>query len=90
MEFEGTSQLIARSGYSKASGFEIYLEGFQYGKKLWDLIWNTGKKHDLRPGCPNLIDRIEAGLLSYGNEMTNQTSPLETGLKKYCQITLKK
>ncbi len=85
-EFEGTSQIIARSGYSKVSGFEIYLEGFEYGEKLWDLIWNAGKKYNLSPGCPNLIDRIEAGLLSFGNEMTNQTTPLETGLEKYCQV----
>ena len=77
-EFEGTSQVIARSGYSQSSGFEIYLKGFEHGKKLWDVIWNAGKKYNISPGCPNLIDRIEAGLLSFGNEMTNQTSPLET------------
>ena len=85
-EFEGTSQVIARSGYSQSSGFEIYLKGFEHGKKLWDVIWNAGKKYNISPGCPNLIDRIEAGLLSFGNEMTNQTSPLETGLEKYCHL----
>lgn len=84
--FDGVEQVIARSGYSKNSGFEIYLEGYEFGEKLWDVIWNVGQKYNIAPGCPNLIDRIEAGLLSYGNEMTNETSPLEIGLEKYCRF----
>ena len=63
-EFEGTKQIIARSGYSKQDGFEIYLKGFSLGKKLWETIWEAGKDFNISPGCPNLIDRIEGGLLS--------------------------
>ena len=36
------------------------------------------------PGCPNLIDRIEAGLMSYGNDFTKENNPLECNLDKYC------
>ena len=38
------------------------------------------------PGCPNLIERIEGGLFSYGNEMTRETNPLEFGLSKFCTL----
>ena len=38
------------------------------------------------PSCPNLIERIEGGLLSYGNEMTRDNNPLECNLDKYCQL----
>ena len=69
-DFEGTKQLIARSGYSKQGGFEIYLNGSAYGSLLWEKIWNAGIKHNIRAGSPNIIERIEGGLLSYGNEMT--------------------
>ena len=84
IQFEGSTQIIARSGYSKQDGFEIYLQGFDLGERLWELLWKTGKKYNIAPGCPNLIDRIEAGLLSYGNEITLDTSPLEVGMEGFC------
>ena len=83
-EFEGTKQIIARSGYSKQDGFEIYLKGFGLGKKLWETIWEAGKDFNISPGCPNLIDRIEGGLLSYGNEFTLENNPIECGFDNYC------
>ena len=84
IQFEGSTQIIARSGYSKQDGFEIYLQGFDLGERLWELLWEKGKKYNIAPGCPNLIDRIEAGLLSYGNEITLETSPLEVGMEGFC------
>lgn len=86
IEFEGTRQLIARSGYSKQGGFEIYLNGGHLGEKLWDIIWDAGQAFNIRPGCPNLIERIEGGLLSYGNEFTRENNPLEAGLGEYCKL----
>lgn len=82
----GTRQLIARSGYSRQGGFEIYLNGASLGGPLWDKIWQAGQSYNISPGCPNLIERIEGGLLSYGNEMTSETNPLEIGLGKYCSL----
>ncbi|MDC0045324.1 dimethylsulfoniopropionate demethylase [Pelagibacteraceae bacterium] len=84
-DFLGTKQLIARSGYSKQDGFEVYLKGFNLGSKLWDTIWSAGKAYNISPGCPNLIDRIEAGLLSYGNEFTLDDNPFECGFDAYCK-----
>jgi len=86
IEFEGTQQLIARSGYSRQGGFEIYLQGGQLGGALWDTIWEAGQAFNIKPGCPNLIERIEGGLYSYGNEMTRENNPFEIGLGKFCVV----
>ena len=83
-EIFGKKQVISRSGYSNQDGFEIYFEGFQKGEKLWQIIWEAGNSFNISPGCPNLIDRIEAGLLSYGNDFTRENNPLECNLAKYC------
>jgi len=82
----GTSQLIARSGYSKQGGFEIYLAGGEMGSDLWDLIWDAGQPYNIKPGCPNLIERIEGGLMSYGNEFTLANNPLECGFERLCHL----
>ena len=82
----GTRQLIARSGYSKQGGYEIYLQDSALGSALWDLIWDAGTAYNIRPGCPNLIERIEGGLMSYGNEFTRANNPLECGFKRYCHL----
>lgn len=85
-DFGGTRQIIARSGYSRQGGFEIYLEGGHLGPLLWDRVWQAGQPFNITPGCPNLIERIEGGLFSYGNEMTRENSPLELGLAKFCAL----
>lgn len=85
-EFKGTRQIVARSGYSKQGGFEIYLSNSSLGGDLWDAIWEAGQAFNISPGCPNLIERIEGGLLSYGNEMTRDNNPLECNLDRYCQL----
>ena len=92
MDFEGTKQVIARSGYSKQDGFEIYFKAYdshfdtiEMGEKLWKTIWDAGQEFNITPGCPNLIDRIEGGLMSYGNDFTNENNPLECNLEQYCK-----
>ncbi len=86
IDFSGTRQLIARSGYSLQGGFEIYLDGGHLGGDLWNAVWQAGQTFEIAPGCPNLIERIEAGLLSYGNEMTRENTPLEFGIAKFCSL----
>ena len=85
-KFNNTEQVVARSGYSSQNGYEIYLNDSSLGPELWDAIWKAGEKYNIRPGAPNLIDRIEAGLISFGNDMTNKNTPLECGLGKYCSL----
>ena len=83
---EGHEMVIARSGWSHQGGFEIYLDGSDYGEALWDLLFDAGQDLDIRAGCPNTIERIEAGLLSFGSDMTIEHTPFEMGLGKYCDL----
>ncbi|MDQ2088998.1 dimethylsulfoniopropionate demethylase [Marimonas arenosa] len=83
-EFLGHQLAIARSGYSKQGGFEIYVEGSEIGMPLWNVLMEAGRDLDVRAGCPNLIERIESGLLSYGNDMTDENTPHECGLGRFC------
>ncbi|MBU2982238.1 dimethylsulfoniopropionate demethylase [Lentibacter algarum] len=84
LEFAGRKLVVARSGYSKQGGFEIYVEGSDIGMPLWNALMEAGKRFDVHAGCPNLIERIEGGLLSYGNDMTDDNTPHECGLGRFC------
>ena len=84
--FNGAKHLIARSGWSKQGGFEIYVENTNSGLKLYDHLFEIGKEFNVRPGCPNLIERIESGLLSYGNDFDNNDNPFQCGFDKYIDL----
>ena len=83
-EFQSRDLVVARSGYSKQGGFEIYVEGTDIAMPLWDALFAAGADLEVRAGCPNLIERIEGGLLSYGNDMTSANTPHECGLGRFC------
>ena len=84
--FKGVKHLIARSGWSKQGGFEIYVENTKSGLNLYDYLFEVGKEFNVKPGCPNLIERIESGLLSYGNDFDNNDNPFECGFEKYVNL----
>ena len=85
-DFKGTKHLIAQSGWSKQGGYEIYVENTNSGLELYDHLFEIGKEFDVKPGCPNLIERIESALLSYGNDMDNNDNPFECGFDKYINL----
>ncbi|MDX1400561.1 MAG: dimethylsulfoniopropionate demethylase [Kiloniellales bacterium] len=84
LPFDGHPLVVARSGWSKQGGFEIYLDDAALAEPLWDRLWQAGQDLEVGPGCPNLIERIEGGLLSYGNDMSREHNPFECGLQRYC------
>jgi dimethylsulfoniopropionate demethylase len=86
LEFRGHPLIVARTGWSAQGGFEIYVDDAQVGGELYDALMLAGEAYDIRPGCPNHIERIEAGLLSYGNDVTRADTALEAGLDKYCAL----
>ena len=85
-ELKGHKYFIARSGWSKQGGFEVYVDNDIAGQNLYDYLFEEGKEFNVKPGCPNLIERIESALLSYGNDMDNNDNPLECGLDKYVNL----
>jgi dimethylsulfoniopropionate demethylase len=84
--FQGRLLVVARSGWSKQGGFEIYLDDSALGGALWQALWDAGEDLQVGAGCPNLIERIEGGLLSYGSDMTLANNPFECGLERYCRL----
>ena len=82
-EFRGVKYMISKSGFSKQGGYEIYIEDTESGLILYDELMNKGKELNIKPGCPNAIERIEGALLSYGNDMDNNDNPFECGFDKY-------
>ena len=85
-KFEGIDFMISKSGFSKQGGYEIYVENLKSGLELYDYIIKIGNEFNLKPGCPNVIERIEGALLSYGNDMDNNDNPFECGLDKYVNL----
>jgi len=85
-DFKGIKHLIARSGWSKQGGYEIYVENTKSGLELYDYLFEVGKEFNVKPGCPNLIERIESALLSYGNDMDNNDNPFECGFDKFINL----
>ncbi len=84
--FKGTKHLIAQSGWSKQGGYEIYVEDTKSGLELYDYFFEIGKEFNVKPGCPNLIERIESSLLSYGNDIDNYDNPFECGFDKFINL----
>ena len=84
--FNKESLIISKTGFSKQSGYEILLKNPKNGTLLWDLLIEKGKEFNIRVGCPNMIERVENNLLSYGNEMTNNDTPYDCGLGNFCNL----
>ncbi len=86
LEFRGRPLNVARTGWSKQGGFEIYLDDPALGEPLWDALWDAGQDLHVGPGSPNVIERIEGGLLSYGGDMTRANNPYECGFDQFCNL----
>ncbi len=89
LDYQGHAFIVARSGWSKQGGFEIYVDDATLGQAMYDELFAQGEDLNVGPGCPNLIERLESGLLSYGNDMDFAHSPLEAGLGGFLHLDAK-
>ena len=85
-KFKNNKFLISRSGFSKQGGYEIHVENAKAGLELYDYFFVVGKKYNIKPGAPNHAERIEGGLLSYGNDMLISDNPFECGFEKLVHL----
>ncbi len=79
---DGIDVVISRTGFSSEVGFEVYLKGYERGDELWEILMAAGQPHELAPGSPNRIRRIEGGVLDFGSDMTPTENPLEMGMER--------
>ena len=75
--------LVSATGYTGSGGVEIYFEDKNGdADKIWDKIFEVGKPEGLKPiglGARDTL-RLEMGYCLYGNDIDDNTSPLEGGL----------
>jgi len=86
VSFQGREMYMARSGWSKQGGFEIYLNDTNLAEPLWDELFRLGADLHVGPGSPNLIERMESGLLSYGSDIDDSVNPFECGLDHFLNL----
>jgi aminomethyltransferase len=82
IEFAGIKDVIfSTTGYTGAGGCEIYVKNAD-GPKLWNAVFEAGKEFGIRPTGLGARDtlRLEMGYCLYGNDINDQTSPIEAGL----------
>ena len=73
--------IVSATGYTGAGGFEIYVSNHQ-AEVVWNAIMDAGKPFGIKPiglGARDTL-RLEMGYNLYGNDITDETSPIEAGL----------
>ena len=88
-ELDGIPLVLARSGWSKQGGFELYLQDSAMGDALWERVKAAGQAFGIGPGAPNDTERLESGLISYGADMrvqTHRATPFEMGFGKLVDL----
>ena len=73
--------IISATGYTGAGGFELYVKNAD-AKKLWDAVLEAGAEFEILPAGLGARDtlRLEMGFCLYGNDINDETSPIEAGL----------
>ena len=73
--------LVSATGYTGAGGFEIYVDN-KDAEQVWNAVFEAGEPFGIKPiglGARDTL-RLEMGFCLYGNDIDDQTSPLEAGL----------
>lgn len=78
---------LSRTGYTGEDGFEVFVWNAPLTKpdnaiKVWNAILKAGETFGIEPcglGARDTL-RLEAGLCLYGNDIDENTTPLEAGL----------
>ena len=76
-EFSG---MLSRTGYTGEIGYEWYLPAGE-AQRAWEQLLKAGEGDQVKPaglGARDLL-RLDVGYLLYGNDMDEQTTPLEAG-----------
>jgi len=76
---KGIPMVIARMGYSKELCYEIFLQDHSKGDELWEILWEAGQDLNISPGSPNIILRLEGGIVSYLADIDRSNNPYEVG-----------
>lgn len=73
--------IISATGYTGSGGFEIYAKNSEI-EQIWNRVFEAGAPYGIKPIGLAARDtlRLEMGFCLYGNDIDDNTSPLEAGL----------
>ena len=79
---DGLRCRFSRTGYTGEDGFEVFSANDD-APRVWRQFLEEGARHGLKPAGLGARDtlRLEAGMRLYGNDIDEQTNPLEAGLE---------
>ena len=80
-DHNGPPLVVSRTGYTGELGYEVWCHP-KDATAVWDAVFEAGQPRGLTPLGLEALDmlRIEAGLIFYGYEFTDQTDPFEAGI----------
>ena len=84
IDTEGETIIISRTGYTGEDGFEIY-GSHDYIRRQWDKLMESGRCKPCGLGCRDTL-RFEVGLPLYGDELSEEISPVMAGLSMFCKL----
>ncbi len=77
----GRDVIVSQTGFTGEKGYEIYLrDATRYAEDLWYALLEAGRAHDLMVIAPAHHRRIAAGILSWGQDMDQETLPFQCNL----------
>lgn len=77
----GVDCIVSQTGFSGEKGYEIYaFDSTLYAENLWYAILEAGEKHNLMVTAPPHQRRVQAGILSYGQDMDHESNPFQCNL----------
>ena len=77
----GCPVVVSQSGFSGEKGYEIYLrDATLHAEKLWQAVLDAGEPHRLMVTAPGHQRRIQAGILSWGQDIDHETAPFQCNL----------
>ena len=80
-EVAGRPAVVSQTGFSGEKGYEIYLrDATLYAEDLWNALLKAGERHQLMVIAPAHHRRIAAGILSWGQDMDQETLPFQCNL----------
>jgi glycine cleavage system aminomethyltransferase T len=80
-EVGGCGVIVSQTGFSGEKGYEIYLkDATVHAETLWATVLEAGKPHQLAVVAPAHHRRIAAGILSWGQDMDQETLPFQANL----------
>ena len=80
-EVAGHPVVVSQTGFTGEKGYEIYLrDATDHAEDLWYTVLNVGESHNLRVIAPAHHRRIAAGILSWGQDIDQETLPFQCNL----------